>query len=78
MSIKYRNKRIVKLFKEEYNLIILMRNKYRFCEIFVKVHDGRPTFIERGIEKTSLQEDIKNIIGPHNLASKNVGQVNES
>ena len=69
MSIKYRDKRIVKLFKEEYNLIILMRYKYPFSELIVKTHNGRPTFIERGIDKTSLSNDVKDI-GPRNLADE--------
>ena len=61
MSIPFKNQRIVKLSKEEYNLIIIMRYKIPYGEISVKVHNGKPTFIERGVEKTSLQEDLKNI-----------------
>lgn len=62
MSIRIGNQIAVKLFKEEYNLIILMRNKYRYANLFIKVHNGLPMDIEKGIEKTSLRDNIKDIL----------------
>jgi len=53
-SEKIIEKDVIPLTDNEAHLIHLLRTKYRFGKVTIVTHDGRPTFIEKTVERQQI------------------------